>query len=452
MNEPRQEPLKSNRLRTVTAALEEGTLHQVRKQLNDLHSAEIAHLLESLPPNRREIIWELIDSELDGEVLLHVNDEVRNSLILRMDTEELVAATEGMDTDDLADFLQILPETVTQEILQSMDNQDRQRIEAVMSYPEHSAGGLMDTDMITVRPSLNVDVVMRYLRLLGKIPQHTDKLIMVDRKDQYLGVINLTDLLTSEPGKSINELLIQDYRPIPAEMPSDQVAHIFRDYDLVSAPVINERGQLIGRITIDDVVDVITEEAEHNYLSRVGLGEEDDMFAPILISTKRRAIWLGLNLVTAFLASFVIGFFEGTLEKVVALAVLMPIVASMGGIAGSQTLTLVIRGLAVGQISFGNTKPLLIKEISVAAINGMIWAIVVAIVAFIWFRDIYIGIIIGLAIIINLIMGAISGLTIPLLLRRFGIDPALAGGVVLTTVTDIIGFLAFLGLATLIFL
>lgn len=452
MAENRSEEQTATLLDTLTTAFESGTIQNVRRMLNALHPAEIAHLLESLPYAEREIIWELVDSETDGDVLLELNDEVRASLVKRMNMAELVAATAGMDVDDLADFMQDLPNAVSNNLLRSMDLQDRQRLEAVLSYPEDSAGGMMNTDTVTVRPEVTLDVVLRYLRVRGSIPDQTDNLIVVNRKDSYLGVLSLADLLTSDQDLTVAEVMNGDFTALPANLSAVRVAQEFERRDFVSAPVVDEIGTLVGRITIDDVVDVIRDEAEHSIMSMAGLDEDEDMFAPVFASARRRALWLGINLVTAFLAAWFIGLFEATLEKVVALAVLMPIVASMGGIAGSQTLTLMIRGLALGQVERSNARSLLIKELAVGALNGVIWSCVVAGVAILWFGDWGIGLIIGIAIMLNLLCAAFAGVTIPMVLKRLDIDPALAGSVVLTTVTDIVGFCAFLGLATLLLL
>ncbi len=436
------------RLRTFTRALESGTLASVRKMLNALRPAEIAHLLESLPPQERELLWELVDEKIGGDVLVYVNDELRASLIREMEPEELVAAAEGLETDDLADFLHDLPDVVIQEVLQSMDEQDRQRLESVLSYPEDTAGGLMNTDTITVRPDVTLDVVLRYLRLRGELPPMTDNLFVVDRDDHYLGSLPLTALLTQSPTLTVAEVMTTEAESIPATLSASDVASLFEHHDLVSAPVVDEGKKLLGRITIDDVVDVIRDEGEHSLLSMTGLDEEEDMFAPVAVSARHRGVWLGINLVTAFIASWVIGLFQETIDKVVALAVLMPIVASMGGIAGSQTLTLVIRGIAVGKIGDSNARKLLYKELAVGLLNGLCWSVVVAAITVLWFGDYRIGLVIAVAIVLNLVFAALAGATIPLLLRKIGADPALGGSVLLTTVTDVVGFMAFLGLAT----
>ena len=452
MAEAAEKPSTQNRLDTLSEALASGAAGKVRRLVNNLHPAEIGDLLESLPQEPRVILWELVDAEERGEVLLHVNDEVRAGLIKEMEPGELVAMTEGLDTDDLADLLADLPGAVIHEVLRAMDMQNRHRLEAVLSFPEDTAGGLMNVDTVTVRADVSLDVVLRYLRLRGTIPDLTDSLMVVNRYDKYLGLLPLTTLLTSDPEMTVAEVMDREIEGIPADLDDAEVAKIFQDRDLISAPVVDSNGKLLGRITIDDVVDVIRDDADHSLLSMAGLDEEDDIFAPVVVSATRRALWLGINLITAFLASWVIGLFEGTLEKVVALAVLMPIVASMGGIAGSQTLTLVIRGLALGKIGSSNSRWLMLKELAVGSLNGVLWAVVVAVMAMAWFQSTDIGLIIGTAIIINLICAALAGFSIPILLQRFGIDPALAGSVLLTTVTDVVGFMAFLGLGTLFLL
>jgi magnesium transporter len=415
-----------------------------------MHPAEIADLLESLPPAQRDVVWELVDPENDGEVLVELNDEVRSKLVDGMEAEELVAATEGMDLDDLADLVPDLPETVTRQVLQSMDHQDRERLRSVLGYPEDSAGGLMEPDVVTVRPDVTLEVVVRYLRMRGELPRDTDVLFVVNRHDRYLGVLYLTTLLTEDPSRTVAEIFDTSIEGIAATTDAAEVAKLFETRDLVTAPVTAPDGRLVGRITVDDVVDVIRDQADHSIMSMAGLDEDEDMFAPVITSSRRRAVWLGVNLATAFFAAWVVGLFQATIEQVVALAVLMPIVASMGGIAGSQTLTLMIRGLALGQVQDSNARWLMIREIAVGALNGLAWAAVVAAATILWFNSWMLGGIIALALLINLVVAAISGVLIPLLMKRMGIDPALAGSVVLTTVTDAIGFLAFLGLGALL--
>lgn len=431
-------------LLTALSAAEYG---QVRVLLEDMHPSEVADLLESLPPKERETLWDLVDPKHEGDVLSEVQDAVRAGLLEQMHPHEVAAATRDLDTDDAADILQNLPNDVVANVLAAMDAQNRERLASILSYPEDSAGGLMDIDVVSIRADVSLYVVSRYLRQLGSIPDRTDNLMVVDRENHYLGVLPLADILTKKPDTSVGENMIEE-TGITADTPEKEVARIFEQRDWFSAGVVDAEGRLLGRITVDDVVDVIQEGAEQTVRSMAGLGE-DDMFAPVLTSAKRRAIWLGINLLTAFLASWVIGRFSDTIEQLVALAVLMPIVASMGGIAGSQTLTIAIRGIALGQISKANSRSLMIKEVAVGIFNGCLWAAVVAVVASLWFSSASLGFIIGLALIINLVVAAFAGALIPLTLKRFGIDPALAGGVLLTTVTDVVGFMTFLGLATL---
>lgn len=446
-----QQETKSN-LEALSAALEVGELQQLRFMLNKgLKPVEVAHLLEKTTPRERQILWNLLNQELEGEVLQYLGDDAQTEILSRMEASEVLAITESLETDDMADILQQLPERVMKELLQIMDQQNRERVEEVLAYPEDTAGGLMNTDTVTIRPDINVETVLRYLRRHKHIPEMTDTLFVVSRKDSYIGVLPLTRLLTADPGVLVREIMQTDVEPIPADMPDESVARLFEQLDLISAPVVNEEGRLLGRITIDDVVDVIREDADHSLMSMAGLDDDEDTFAPIMKTTRRRAVWLGINLITAFAASAVIGLFEATIDKVVALAVLMPIVASMGGIAGSQTLTLVIRGQALGHIERSNIGWLFNRELVVGLLNGMLWALVVAVVAVLWFQDMTVGIVIAMALVINLIAGAMAGTLLPTILKSMGIDPALAGGVLLTTITDVVGFFAFLGLATLFF-
>lgn len=436
-------------IHALKEALKSGRYVRMRRLLASLHPAETAHLLESLPPAERKICWPIINPDLRGEVLSYVGDDVRNDLIQYMDTADLVNATEDLDTDDVADILQNLPDHIMREVLYTMDAQHRRRVEQVLAFEEDTAGGLMNTDVITVRSDITLEVVLRYLRMLGTIPTNTDSLYVVDHEDHYLGTLALSQVVSRSRSLTVREVMSHQVEAIHANLPDNEVALRFEKHDLISAPVVDSNNHLIGRITIDDVVDVIRDEAEHSLLSMAGLGEDEDTFAPVKRSIHRRSLWLGVNLLTAFLAAWVIGLFDTTIEKQVALAILMPIVASMGGVAGSQTLTLVIRSMALGQLNDNNQRWLLRKELAVGASNGLIWAIAIAIVTTLWFNSIALGLLIGAAIIINLVAAALAGVTIPLMLRNFGIDPALSGGVLLTTVTDVVGFMAFLGFATL---
>lgn len=449
MSELDQEHALNQSIDTLADALQSGRFVRMRRLLASLHPAETAHLLESLPPNERKICWPLINPDLRGDVLSYMGEEVRTDLMTEMDTADLINATEDLDTDDVADILQDLPDHIMQEVLRAMDIQHRRRVEAVLAYEEDTAGGLMNTDVVTVRTDITLEVVLRYLRMLGELPENTDSLYVVDHNDHYLGTLRLSQVVSRSRSLLVSEVMSHQVDPIPANMSDTDVARRFEKHDLISAPVVDKDHHLLGRITIDDVVDVIREDAEHSMLSMAGLGEDEDTFAPVKRSVHRRSVWLGVNLLTAFLASWVIGLFDTTIEKQVALAILMPIVASMGGIAGSQTLTLVIRSMALGQLNDKNQRWLLRKEMLVGASNGLIWAVTIAIVTVIWFNNLSLGVLIGSAIIINLIAAALAGVTIPLALKRVGIDPALSGSVLLTTVTDVVGFMAFLGFATL---
>ena len=442
----------SAQLAHLREALDSGRMLPVKRSLHALDPAEISRLLESLPLPEREIVWGVVDAEDQGEVLLHVADEVRESLIQDMAVEDIVAAAEELEIDDLADFVEGLPETVTQQILRSMDDRDRSRLEQVMSYPPDTAGGLMNTDTVTVRPDVSLEVVQRYLRLRSELPANTDSLFVVDRYGRFLGVLTLDRVVTADPSGLVRELMDRERQPLSVGMSEQEVAKRFENLDLISAAVVGESGMLVGRITIDDVVDVIRAEAEHAVMSMAGLDEEEDIFSPVRGAAKRRAVWLGINLVTAFMASWVVGLFEATIAEVVALAVLMPVVASMGGIGGSQTLTLMIRGLALGQVDARYTMQLLRKELAVAAINGLLFAVIVSLIAVLWFSSVKLAAVIACALILNQIAGALAGVFIPLLLKRMGIDPALAGSVILTTVTDVVGFFAFLGLGSAVLL
>lgn len=437
------------RLRSLSEALDSGALKQVARILNGgLSPSDIAHLLESSPPRQRALLWKLVDKQLEGEVLQYMSDDIRADFLSEFNAQELANLLEDFESDDLADLLQQLPDTVIQEVLDTMDEQDRQRVEEVLSYPEDTAGGLMNTDTVTVRPDITIDVVLRYLRRHRTLPPMTDSLIVVSRRDEFIGILPITRMLVSNPGATVREVMDTDIEPIPVSLSDTKVATLFERYDLISAPVVDENNRLLGRITIDDVVDVIREDADHSLMSMAGLDEDEDTFAPVLKTTRRRAVWLGVNVFTAFTSASVIGMFEETIQQVVALAVLMPIVASMGGIAGSQTLTLMIRGMAVGQVSNASVRWLLNREFLATALNGVLFALVVSAATMVWFGDKTIGLVIALALVINLTVASVVGTLLPLTLKRLKIDPALAGGVILLTTTDVVGFLSFLGLAT----
>ncbi|HEY0916778.1 MAG TPA: magnesium transporter [Solimonas sp.] len=437
-------------LTRLREALEGGRLLPVKRSLQALNPAEIASLLESLPTQERNVVWEMVDREDDGEVLLHLADEVREGLMRDMDAAELVAAAEELDIDDLADFVEHLPETVTQQVLKALDADDRARLESVLAYEPDTAGGLMNTDTVTVRPDVSLDVVQRYLRLRGELPPHTDALFVVDRYGAYLGTLPLDKILTRDPDSLVQAVMEHEREPFLDTLSDREVAQRFENADLVSAPVVNEKGILLGRITVDDVVDVIRAEADHNLMAMAGLDEDEDLFAPVRKAARRRALWLGVNLFTACIAARVVGMFEATIHQVVALAVLMPIVASMGGITANQIVALMVRGLALGQVGEGNTGALFKKEIAVALINGLLWGVVIALVVLFWFKSPALSLVIGLALVLNLGFAATAGVFVPLILRKLRLDPALAGSVVVTTFTDVMGFFLFLGLGTLV--
>ncbi len=452
MNANANPAVKQTRLAALRAALGQGALRSAQRMVTALHPAEVAQLLESLPPAQRAIVWEFVEPDDEGEVLVELSERIRSDLISEMDPEELVAATEDMQVDDLADLVAELPENVAQQLLKSMDHADRERLHGVLAWPEDSAGGLMNTDTISLRADASAEVVLRYLRMRGELPVRTDSLFIVDTRNRYLGAVPLTQLLTADPESPVGDVMDSEAPRIAPETPAHEVTQLFRDRDLVSAAVVDDEGQLLGRITIDDVVDVISEEAAHSVMSMAGLNDEEDVFAGVIVSTRRRLLWLGINMLTAFMAALVVRQFEGTIEKVAALATLMPVVASMGGIAGTQTVTLIIRGLALGQVQWANARWLLFKEIGVGALNGLIWAVVVGAVTIGWFGTWKIAAIIAGAMLINLLAAAIVGVAVPLTLRRLRIDPALAAGAILTTFTDCIGFATLLGLGTLFLL
>jgi magnesium transporter len=432
--------------------LADGNVEQLREALSELHPAEIADLLEGMPPEERRATWELVPLENRGEVLAYLHDEARGGLIEEMAPAELVHAAEQMDAEDLAEVLGVLPDDLTESILSALDIDHRERIEAVLSYPEESAGRLMNTDVISVRADVTLAVVLRWLRRHQNLPPHTDALMVLSEDGRYVGRLYMADLVTNNPDLPVAEVMRSDAETVQASAHEREVAALFDRRDLISVPVLDQADRLLGRVTIDDILDVIREDADRRLLQSAGLDEEEDLFAPVIPSAKRRGVWLGINLVTVFVAAWVIGRFEDALSQIVALAVLMPVVASMGGIAGSQTLTLTIRGLALDQIATSNIRWLTVKEILVGMVNGVIWALVVAVVAYLWFQSTGIAAVIAAAMVLNLFAAAAAGVAIPLVLHRFGIDPALSGAVILTTVTDVVGFLSFLGLASLFLL
>ncbi len=436
----------------VHAQLEANDENAVRLQLAELHPNEIANLLESLPPDARKRLWALVELDEQGDVLAYLHDEARAGIIEEMPQDELVVAAESMEVADLADVMGELPEDVTEAILSTLEKDHRERLEAVLSFDEGVAGRLMNPDVLSVRKDVTLAVVLRYLRRRTTLPAHTDTLMVISEDGDYLGKLSLADVVTGRPDATVEEAMHAQADWVYGNTDERDVAALFERRDLISVAVVDSAYKLLGRITIDDIVDVIRAQTDEAFMKRAGLDKDEDLFAPVLPSAKRRAVWLGINLVTVFLAAWVIGRFEEALDKIVALAVLMPIVASMGGIAGSQTLTLTIRGLALGQIGSSNLRWLAYKEIAVGVLNGLSWAVVVAVVTVAWFQEWGIGAVIAAAMLVNLLAAAASGVVIPVVLHRLGIDPALSGAVILTTVTDVVGFLSFLGLASLFLL
>ena len=441
------------KLGQLISDLERDQITSIQQTLTSLHPSEIARLLESLTPGKRKIIWQLVDQDDEGDVLKELVEDVRQNLIGEMDATELIAATQDMELDDLADLLVDLPETVTEQVITALDRQDQIRLESVMSYDEDTAGGLTNPRIISVRRGITIEVLMRYLKRLNKLPEHTNYIYIVNRNDEYLGALKLVDLFLEDKNKPIETIMDESVKAMLADVDVKQVAIDFQNLDLISMPVIDEKNRLLGQITVDDVVDVIQDQVNSEIFNMAGLDDEDDIFAPVILSTKRRAVWLGMNLITAFVVAGAIGLFQEILQQIVILAVLMPIVASMGGVAGNQTLILVIRGIAMGKIQRSNARKLLVKESSVALLNGLTWSIVVSVLAVVLFQTTWaIGLIVGAAMLLNIFASAIAGVAIPFLLKKMGIDPALAGGVLMITLTDVLGFITFLGLATLFLL
>lgn len=438
----------------LAKVLDSGAIIQARSLLNSLYPSEIADVIEGSPRNRRDLIWKLVSNENKGEALAEMSEEIRGNLLDELidqdGTEGLAQIAENLDTDDLADIIKSLPKHLIRTAVKSLDKQNQDRLAKVLSFPDDTAGGLMNTDTINIRSSVTVEVLLKYIRRLGKLPEQTDIIFVTDIMNKYFGYVSIQDLLISNPSSLVSEIMIEDKNIIDPDTDKHEVAKTFEDHDLLSAAVVDKAGVLLGRITVDDVVDVIRDEAEDSVLNMAGLNKEDDIFAPIIQSTKRRTVWLGANLLTAILAAAAIGIFEATIEKVVALAILMPIVASMGGIAGMQSLALVIRSQATNQIGESNSRLLIIKETLIGALNGVLWSSIVAVAVYLWFDSVFLGTVIASALMINLIIGAISGVSLPLILKKMDIDPALAGGVILTTITDIVGFVSLLGVATII--
>lgn len=443
----REEPLISE----VLPYLEAGHFDVLADILQTAHETDLATLLESVPSHQRHQIWNLLSGQQQGDVLMHLHDEARDSLIASIPHQALADAVEHLDAEEIALVLENVPSAQTDAILEHLDHETRAEVEESLSYPEDTAGRFMRFDTIEIRPDIDLHTLLRYLRLHKKLPDHTDGLMVVDENRCYIGKLALADIVTHTGNAKVNEVMQPKADVVSVHMEIDELAHVFDRRDLVSVAVVNDDGKLLGRITVDDILDVVRAQSERAMMNMAGLDEETDLFAPVLQSAKRRALWLGLNLATASIAAWVIAQFEASIAQIVALAILMPIVASMGGVAGSQTLTLTVRGLALGQISLSNMRWLLKRQLAIGAINGLLWAAVMGIAAGLLF-DLGIGIVIASALTINLLIAAGSGVIIPIILDRMGIDPALSASMILMTITDVMGFLTFLGLATIFLL
>ncbi|MCG3722240.1 magnesium transporter [Vibrio cincinnatiensis] len=439
-----------NTLQEITEALENGRFVHVRRQLQDMEPEDIAHLLEASPRKARDVLWQLTDPEDYGEILEELNEDVKDALVSKMAPETLVEATEGMDSDDVAYVLRSLPDDLSREVLSQMDAAERLRVEMALSYPEDTAGGLMNTDVITIRGDVDVDVVLRYLRMKGQLPYATDALYVIDAESKLIGYLPLSTLITTQPDIPVSEVMEDADEAIKVDAKDSDVASLFERRNWVSAPVVDENQHLVGRITIDDVVDVIREDAEHSMMSMAGMNDDEDTFAPVVKSARKRSVWLGANVLAALTAASVSNMFEATLEQMAAIAILMTIVPSMGGVAGNQTVALVIRGLALGHIGDSNKRELLLKEAAIGFLNGILWALIIGAIVVVWKGEWLLGGIISAAMMTNLFIAGVAGVTIPVILKKMNIDPALAGGMALTTVTDVVGLSVFLGLATLL--
>ena len=423
------------------------SLNQIRRLLSKMTAPEIAHALESSPPKQRNLLFSLLKTEEEGDVLFELGEEIQQDLVSNISNEELIEAVKELELDEIVDILQNLPEERMNKILSNMSLVDRKRIEIGLTFPDNTAGGLLNTDVISVRPNNSINEVISYLRDQVDLPENTDKIFVVNNENEYLGELFISKIITSKPTMLVREIMETEFPSIDADLDDKEVATLFERNDLISSPVVDRDGKLIGRITIDDVVDVIREDADQNLLGMAGVAE--DTFAPPGRAAKSRVFWLSMNLVTAFIAASTINLFQDVIDKIVYLAVLMPIVASMGGVAATQTLTIVLRGLTLEQINTSNIRWLFKRELAVSILNGMVLSILVGFVTLSWFKDITIAILISCALVINLISSVIAGILVPLILRKFNQDPAIGGSVVVTTVTDVVGFLSFLGLATI---
>lgn len=426
--------------------------NRLQIMLADMHAADVASILEALPPERRLRVWDLVKAERDGEILLEVSDSVRETLIASMDSRELVAAAEQLDADELADLAPDLPRDVIQDVLESLDAQDRARLQSALSYPEESVGAAMDFEIVSVRPDISIETALRYLRRLGELPDHTDQLFVVDRDDHLLGALPLNRMLVLDPETNVGDIMEKEVTRFKPTDDAPDAALAFERYDFISAPVVDSGNRLVGRLTVDSMVDVIREESDSQMLGLAGLREEEDLFSSVWKSAQNRWLWLAINLVTALIASRVIGVFEGSIEKLAALAALMPIVAGIGGNSGNQTTTLIVRGLALGSINFANAKKLLVKELMVSLLNGLFWGSILGVIAYLLYHSVPLGLVMTSAMTLNLLVAALMGTLLPLTMHRLGRDPAVGSSVLITAITDSMGFFIFLGLATLFLL
>jgi len=452
MTNQEEKLLLSDIIEELLEALDREDFARISSTLESLNAAEIAHILEATPSDSREHIFKRAPQSELGEILLHMGDVAAAELAGHLKPPALKVLAEKLDSSDLAELIDVLSDESADDLLSGMSEQRRERIKATLSYPEESAGRLMQSDAVNVRPDVSVETALRYLRILDDVPSDTVVLMVVDRTGSFGGCVTILDLIRSDEEVLIKDIMDSDVRTLSPHDSESEVAMLFENHDLIAAAVVDEHEKFLGRIVIDDVVDVIREQGEHAFLGQAGLDDEEDLFAPMIPSAKRRAVWLAANLLTAFLAAWVIGLFEATLEQIVALAILMPIVASMGGIAGSQTLTLTIRGIALGQVSASNARQLLNKELGISFLNGCLWSVVVGLVTWMWFKDPMLAYVIGLAMVLNMLVAAFAGIVVPLFLKQIHLDPALSGVVVVTTITDVVGFVSFLGLATLFLL
>jgi len=439
-------------LDNITELIDATQLRELHTILQEAHPADIADALEGITPEKRRILWEQTPANLQGDVLAELSEGVFKDLTLHIDKQQLIDSIKQLDIDDIADLIPNLPEEILADVLFAVDHETRNTLGEVLSYPEDSAGGLMDVDATVVRDNISLDVVLRFLRLKTTLPSHTDAIYLVNQHNEFTGILPLTRLITAPTSDLAHQHIVNHPVTFDCLDNEEDIAKAFADYNLISAPVLDQDNKLVGRITIDDVVDVIRDQAEYNIMAAAGVKNEEDIFAPVAQTSRSRAVWLGVNLITALVGSWVIGLFEGSIQQLVALAVLMPIVASMGGNAGTQTLTVVIRGMSMGTISSSNVFAVLKKEMFVGVLNGVLWAVVIALIATLWYQNIQLGMVIAIAMLANLIMGALAGVCLPVILEKLNIDPALAGGVSLTTVTDVIGYFSVLGLATLFLL